>query len=97
MVPVPTELGCTRKANCLFNVTYQPRFKRCYNNSARKDKTLKKRMLVLALCFAVASPLFAQKKEEERISNSATVFRALLAGPLPIKYPGPGRLRCCVP
>jgi SH3 domain-containing YSC84-like protein 1 len=44
---------------------------------------VKKRMLVFAICLAVASPLFAQKKEEERISNSATVFRALLAGPLP--------------
>jgi lipid-binding SYLF domain-containing protein len=44
---------------------------------------VKKRMIVAALCLAVASPLFAQKKEEERLSNSATVFRALLAGPLP--------------
>ena len=44
---------------------------------------MKKRMIVFALCLAVASPLFAQKKEEERISNSATVLRALLAGSLP--------------
>jgi lipid-binding SYLF domain-containing protein len=41
---------------------------------------MKKRMIVLALCLAVASPLFAQKKEEERIDNSATVLRALLRG-----------------
>jgi lipid-binding SYLF domain-containing protein len=41
-------------------------------------------MIVCALCLAIASPLFAQKKEEERLSNSATVFRAILAGPLPI-------------
>jgi lipid-binding SYLF domain-containing protein len=45
---------------------------------------LKKRMIICALCLAIASPLFAQKKEEERLSNSATVFRAILAGPLPI-------------
>jgi lipid-binding SYLF domain-containing protein len=51
--------------------------------SARKDKIVKKRMIVCALCLAIASPLFAQKKEEERLSNSATVFRAILAGPLP--------------
>jgi lipid-binding SYLF domain-containing protein len=44
---------------------------------------VKKRMIVCALCLAIASPLFAQKKEEERLSNSATVFRAILAGPLP--------------
>src|ERR1700728_4113511 len=40
-------------------------------------------MIICALCLAIASPLFAQKKEEERLSNSATVFRAILAGPLP--------------
>ena len=44
---------------------------------------MKKRMIICALCLAIASPLFAQKKEEERLSNSATVFRAILAGPLP--------------
>src|SRR5580693_375863 len=37
-------------------------------------------MIVFALCLAVASPMFAQKKEEERISNSATVLRLLLSG-----------------
>jgi SH3 domain-containing YSC84-like protein 1 len=42
-----------------------------------------KRMIVCALCLAVASPLFAQKKEEERLSNSATVLRVILAGGLP--------------
>lgn len=40
-------------------------------------------MIVCVLCLAVASPLFAQKKEKERLSNSATVFRMILAGPLP--------------
>jgi lipid-binding SYLF domain-containing protein len=41
---------------------------------------MKTRIIAFALCLAVASPLFAQKKEEERISNSATVLRALLGG-----------------
>lgn len=37
-------------------------------------------MMVLALCLAVASPMFAQKKEAERLNNSATVLRELLVG-----------------
>jgi lipid-binding SYLF domain-containing protein len=41
---------------------------------------MKKKMMVLALCFAVASPMFAQKKEEERIGKSADVLQQLLAG-----------------
>jgi lipid-binding SYLF domain-containing protein len=41
---------------------------------------MKKRMMVFALCLAIASPLFAQKKEEERIANSATVLQELLSG-----------------
>jgi lipid-binding SYLF domain-containing protein len=41
---------------------------------------MKRRMMVFALCLTVASPLFAQKKEEERIANSATVLQELLAG-----------------
>jgi SH3 domain-containing YSC84-like protein 1 len=40
---------------------------------------MKKRLLMLALCLAVASPMFAQKKEDERLANSATVLRELLA------------------
>jgi lipid-binding SYLF domain-containing protein len=39
---------------------------------------VKKKMIVFALCLAVASPRFAQKKEEERLSNSATVLREIL-------------------
>jgi lipid-binding SYLF domain-containing protein len=39
-----------------------------------------KRFVVFALCLAVASPLFAQKKEEERLANSAEVLRILLSG-----------------
>jgi SH3 domain-containing YSC84-like protein 1 len=41
---------------------------------------VKKKMMVFALCLAVASPLFAQKKEAERLDNSATVLRELLVG-----------------
>lgn len=41
---------------------------------------MKKKMIVFALCLAVASPMFAQKKEEERLSNSATVLREILGG-----------------
>ena len=37
-----------------------------------------KAIVVFALCFAVASPLLAQKKEEERLSNSATVMQEIL-------------------
>jgi SH3 domain-containing YSC84-like protein 1 len=39
---------------------------------------VKKKMIVFALCLVVASPMFAQKKEEERLSNSATVLREIL-------------------
>jgi lipid-binding SYLF domain-containing protein len=41
---------------------------------------VKKKMMVFALCLAVASPMFGQKKEEERLSNSATVLREILGG-----------------
>ena len=44
---------------------------------------MKKRMVVCALCLAVASSVLAQKKEETRISNSADVLRQLIAGDLP--------------
>ena len=44
---------------------------------------MKKRMMICALCLAIASPMFAQSKEEQRISNSATVLRMILAGNLP--------------
>jgi lipid-binding SYLF domain-containing protein len=45
---------------------------------------VKKRMVVSVLCLAVASSLFAQKKEEGRIANSADVLRQLIAGDLPM-------------
>ena len=41
---------------------------------------MKKKMMVFALCLAVASPMFAQKREAERLDNSATVLRELLVG-----------------
>jgi SH3 domain-containing YSC84-like protein 1 len=56
---------------------------RCDDISAEKDDNVKIRLLVCLLCLAIASPLFAQKKEDERLTNAATVFRTILAGPLP--------------
>ncbi|HSY65098.1 MAG TPA: lipid-binding SYLF domain-containing protein [Terriglobales bacterium] len=44
---------------------------------------MKKRMVVCALGLAIASSVFAQKKEETRINNSADVLRQLIAGDLP--------------
>jgi lipid-binding SYLF domain-containing protein len=38
-----------------------------------------KRLVVIAFCFVVASPLFAQKKEEERLSNAATAMQTILS------------------
>lgn len=38
------------------------------------------RLVSLALCLALASPLFAQKKEDERLTNSATAMQAILSG-----------------
>jgi SH3 domain-containing YSC84-like protein 1 len=39
---------------------------------------VKKRLIVFALCLAVASPMFAQKKEDDRLSKSATVLHEIL-------------------
>src|SRR5450755_743806 len=44
---------------------------------------MQKRIIVCALSLVVAFPLFAQKKEEERLSNSATAMQVILAGGLP--------------
>jgi len=41
---------------------------------------MKNKLAILGLCLAVASPLFAQKKEDERLENSATVMKELLQG-----------------
>jgi lipid-binding SYLF domain-containing protein len=40
---------------------------------------VKKRLVTFALCLAVASPLFAQKKEDERLANSATAMQVILS------------------
>src|SRR5271170_4652937 len=37
-----------------------------------------KRLVTFAFCLAVASPLVAQKKEDERLSNAATVMQEIL-------------------
>jgi lipid-binding SYLF domain-containing protein len=44
---------------------------------------MKKTLLSILLCMAVASPLFAQKKEAERLANSANVLQQILIGGLP--------------
>jgi len=44
---------------------------------------MKRTIASIALCLVVASPLFAQKKEAERLANSATVLQQVLAGNLP--------------
>jgi lipid-binding SYLF domain-containing protein len=41
---------------------------------------LKNKLVTLALCLTLASPLFAQKKEDERLANSATAMQAILSG-----------------
>jgi len=41
---------------------------------------MKRTIASIALCLAVASPLFAQKKEAERLANSATVMKEILQG-----------------
>jgi lipid-binding SYLF domain-containing protein len=48
-----------------------------------KEIKMKKGIAVSVLCLVVASSLFAQKKEEQRIGNSAEVLRQLIAGDLP--------------
>jgi lipid-binding SYLF domain-containing protein len=38
------------------------------------------KLAIFGLCLAVASPLLAQKKEDERLENSATVMKEILQG-----------------
>jgi lipid-binding SYLF domain-containing protein len=45
-----------------------------------KGQTMKTRLPILGLCLAVAFPLLAQKKEDVRLANSATVMKELLQG-----------------
>src|SRR5260370_9358083 len=41
---------------------------------------MKTKLTILGLCLAVSFPLLAQKKEDERLANSATVMREILQG-----------------
>jgi lipid-binding SYLF domain-containing protein len=41
---------------------------------------MKTKLAILGLCLAIAFPLLAQKKEDERLENSATVMKELLQG-----------------
>jgi lipid-binding SYLF domain-containing protein len=40
---------------------------------------MSKGLVMLAVCLTIASPLFAQKKEEERLSNAATAMQTILS------------------
>jgi lipid-binding SYLF domain-containing protein len=46
---------------------------------SEKGKPVTKKMIVLAVCLALAVPVFAQKKEEERLSNAATTMQTILS------------------
>jgi SH3 domain-containing YSC84-like protein 1 len=46
----------------------------------RKDKFMKTRIAILVLCLVAAFPLFAQKKEDDRLANSAAVTKEILQG-----------------
>ena len=39
---------------------------------------MRNKLLVFAICLGIASPIFAQKKEDERLANAATVFQQIL-------------------
>src|SRR5260370_7030377 len=41
---------------------------------------MKTKLTILGLCLAVDCPLLAQKKEDERLANSATVMKEILNG-----------------
>jgi len=41
---------------------------------------MKTKLAILGLCLTIAFPLLAQKKEDERLTNSATVMQELLQG-----------------
>ncbi len=44
---------------------------------------MKRTMASIVLCLVIAFPLFAQKKEAERLDNSATALQQILSGGLP--------------
>lgn len=39
---------------------------------------MRKKLLLVAVCLGIASPVFAQKKEDERLSNSAAVLQQII-------------------
>ncbi|MGA8036118.1 MAG: lipid-binding SYLF domain-containing protein [Candidatus Acidiferrales bacterium] len=41
---------------------------------------MKKNLVILAVCLAMAGPLFAQGKEDTRLANSATVLKGIIGG-----------------
>jgi lipid-binding SYLF domain-containing protein len=45
----------------------------------RKEYSMRSKLIVVAVCLAVACPLVAQKKEDERLANSATVLQQILS------------------
>ena len=51
-----------------------------YFKHLKKDKFMKTRLAIFALCLAVAVPLFAEKREDERLAKSAAVIRQILQG-----------------
>jgi lipid-binding SYLF domain-containing protein len=45
----------------------------------RKEYSMRSKLIVVVVCLAVACPLVAQKKEDERLANSATVLQQILS------------------
>src|SRR4029077_5480586 len=55
-------------------------FGRIIRLPSRKDKSMKNKIAVVGPCLAVAFPLLAQKKEDQRLADSATVMKELSQG-----------------
>src|SRR5258708_9575211 len=53
-------------------------FGRIIRLPSRKAKSMKTKLTILGLCLAVAFPLLAQKKEDERLENSARGMKEIL-------------------
>jgi SH3 domain-containing YSC84-like protein 1 len=67
LVARPSHAGMDTNATQIFSVLL-----------TRKDKSMKRKLAVFALCLVVAAPLLAQKKEEERLANSTKVLQETL-------------------
>src|ERR1700736_284561 len=48
------------------------------SQNTKKGSAMRNKLLVFAICLGIASPIFAQKKEDERLANAATVFQQIL-------------------